>query len=282
MNGPCVARPSAADQRHTQHTCAGGRFEPDAAGQSPRAPEPVKHVVQYSGGIGSWATAMRVKAEHGTDNLTLLIADTKAEDPDLWRFVADSSALLGVEPVVVTDGRTPWQVFADQRFVGNSRVAPCSVHLKQKPCRAWLNANADPATTILYVGIDWSEQRRVPAIEKGWAPWTVRFPMCNEPHLSKQQMLDWARAEGLRPPQLYEQGFTHNNCFGVCVRAGQRQWRHLLEVAPDRYLAAEAEEEKLRTQLGDVAILKERRRGVTYPLPLRELRRRAHDPHQPG
>jgi hypothetical protein len=236
---------------------------------------PMKHVVQFSGGIGSWATAMRVAAEHGTDNLVLLAADTKAEDPDLWRFVADAGLLLGVEPIVVADGRTPWQVFADQRFVGNSHIAPCSVHLKQRPCRAWLTANADPANTMLYVGIDWCEQRRVPAVEKGWAPWPVRFPMCEPPYLSKQDMLAWARTEGLRPPRLYEQGFAHNNCFGVCVRAGQRQWLHLLHVAPERYLAAEAEEEKLRAQLGNVAILKERRQGVSYPLPLRELRRRA-------
>jgi hypothetical protein len=251
-------------------------------GSAPPEAAPVKHVVQFSGGIGSWAAAMRVAAEHGTDNLVLLAADTKAEDPDLWRFVADAGSLLGVEPIVVADGRTPWQVFADQRFVGNSRIAPCSVHLKQRPCRAWLTANADPANTMLYVGIDWSEQRRTPAIEKGWAPWPVRFPMCEPPHLSKQDMLDWARAEGLRPPRLYEQGFTHNNCFGVCVRAGQRQWRHLLHIAPERYLAAEAEEEKLRAQLGDVAILKEQRQGVSYPLPLRELRRRAALPSPAG
>jgi hypothetical protein len=262
-------RPRDQNQAHGP-----GSAPPDAA--------PVKHVVQFSGGIGSWAAAMRVAAEHGTDNLVLLAADTKAEDPDLWRFVADAGSLLGVEPIVVADGRTPWQVFADQRFVGNSRIAPCSVHLKQRPCRAWLTANADPANTMLYVGIDWSEQRRTPAIEKGWAPWPVRFPMCEPPHLSKQDMLDWARGEGLRPPRLYEQGFTHNNCFGVCVRAGQRQWRHLLHVAPDRYLAAEAEEEKLRAQLGDVAILKEQRQGMSHPLPLRELRRRATLPSHPA
>lgn len=243
-------------------------------GPPPQNAAPMKHVVQFSGGIGSWAAAMRVAAEHGTDDLVLLAADTKVEDPDLWRFVSDAGSLLGVEPIVVADGRTPWQVFADQRFVGNSRIAPCSVHLKQRPCRAWLTANADPANTMLYVGIDWSEQRRVPAIEKGWAPWQVRFPMCEPPYLTKQDMLDWAQAEGLRPPRLYEQGFAHNNCFGVCVRAGQRQWRHLLAVAPDRFAAAEAEEEKLRAQLGDVAILKEQRQGVSYPLPLRELRNR--------
>ncbi|MEU4244301.1 hypothetical protein [Actinoplanes sp. NPDC026619] len=234
-----------------------------------------RHIVQFSGGIGSWATAMRVAARYGTQDLVLLAADTKTEDPDLWRFVDDAGAHLGVTPVIVADGRTPWQVFADQRFLGNARIAPCSVHLKQRPCRAWLTQHADPVDTVLYVGIDWSEHRRVPAIERGWTPWTVKFPMCEPPYLSKQQMLDWARTERLRTPRLYEQGFQHNNCFGACVRAGQRQWLHLLEVAPHRFLAAEAEEEKLRRRLGNVAILKQRRAGVSYPLPLRELRHRA-------
>ena len=251
---------------------AGG--EPSATPRPAPHPAGTLHVVQFSGGIGSWAAAMRVAEEHGTDNLILLAADTKAEDPDLWRFVADAGAHMGVDPVIVADGRTPWQVFTDQRFVGNSRIAPCSVHLKQKPCRRWLTEHANPDRTVLYVGIDWSEQRRVPAIERGWSPWTVRFPMCEPPYLSKEQMLDWATTVGLTPPRLYQQGFAHNNCFGVCVRAGQRQWRHLLKVAPERYLAAEAHEDQLRHSLGDVAILKERRAGVSYPLPLRELRRR--------
>lgn len=51
-------------------------------------------------------------------------ADTRVEDPDLWRFVRDSTVHIGVSPTVVADGRTPFQVFADQRFLGNSRLAP--------------------------------------------------------------------------------------------------------------------------------------------------------------
>ncbi|WP_211216043.1 hypothetical protein [Catelliglobosispora koreensis] len=152
------------------------------------------HIVQYSGGIGSWATAMRVAQQHGTDNMILLIADSRAEDADLWRFVADSSAHLGLEPVIVADGRTPWQVFADQRYLGNAWIAPCTYHLKQKPCRRWLEANHDPSNTILYVGIDASEQRRTHAITKAWQPWKVEFPMCEPPYLSKEQMLDWGPA----------------------------------------------------------------------------------------
>jgi len=232
------------------------------------------HVVQYSGCIGSWAATQRVIAEHGIANLVLLIADTRVEDPDLWRFVRDSTARIGVEPTVVADGRTPFEVFGDQRFLGNSRLAPCSAILKQRPARAWLKAHVDPADTVLYVGIDWSEAHRTPAIVNGWAPWTVRFPMCEPPLLSKQDMLDAARAVGLTPPRLYELGFSHNNCGGVCVRGGQRHWRHLLDVFPDRFAHVDAEEQRLRAELGDVAILRERRGGVARPLPLTELRRR--------
>lgn len=137
------------------------------------------------------------------------MADTRVEDPDLWRFVHDSSVHIGVPPTVVADGRTPFEVFHDQRFLGNSRLAPCSAILKQRPSRAWLQEHTDPADTVLYVGIDWSEVRRTPAIERGWAPWTVRFPMCDPPYLSKQEMLDAARAAGIEPPRLYELGFSH-------------------------------------------------------------------------
>jgi hypothetical protein len=36
-----------------------------------------------------------------------------------------AAAHLGVTPVIVADGRTPWQVFADRRCIVNSRIAPC-------------------------------------------------------------------------------------------------------------------------------------------------------------
>lgn len=39
-----------------------------------------QHIVQYSGGIGSWAAAMRVAERHGVDDLVLLVADSRAED----------------------------------------------------------------------------------------------------------------------------------------------------------------------------------------------------------
>ncbi|MFF8990060.1 hypothetical protein ACF09H_08960 [Streptomyces sp. NPDC014983] len=235
------------------------------------------HVVQFSGGIGSFAAAVRVAEKHGTDDLTLLIADTGIEDHDLWRFAYDTSRLLGVPLTKVADGRTPWQVFRDKKFLGNDRLAPCTRALKQIPCRAWMEGHRDPANTLVYVGIEPTvrDRARIPAIARAWKPWRTRFPLCSkwEPPRTKSELLQEARALGVTPPRLYELGFSHNNCGGTCVRAGMRQWRHLLDVMPDRYAYAEAQEEDLRRLLGPVTILRQRRKGVARPLPLAELRR---------
>jgi len=66
-----------------------------------------RHVVQFSGGIGSWAATQRVIAEHGTADLVLLFADTKVEDDDLYRFLDDAAAQIGVPVTVVADWPHP-------------------------------------------------------------------------------------------------------------------------------------------------------------------------------
>lgn len=234
------------------------------------------HVMQYSGGIGSWATAQRIAERHGTDNLVLLFADVQQEDDDLYRFLDDTAHHLGVPLTVVADGRNPWQLFRDQRYLGNSRLAPCSWHLKIRPCRTWLDTHADPNDTILYVGLDTSPKDlpRAPGIRAGWAPWTVQFPLHDRPHLTKDDQLAWARKLGLTPPRLYDLGYAHNNCGGLCIRAGKKQWAHTLTVFPDRYAHAEVQERLLREQLGDVTILTEQRAGVRHRLTLTALRER--------
>lgn len=243
----------------------------------------MKHVVMFSGGLGSWLTARRVADKHGPDDLTLLFADVKGdstsphvgEDEDTYRFINEAAGNVGAELVTVKDGRDIWQVFKDDRFLGNSRLANCSKFLKQKPCRDWLEANCDPADTTVYVGIDWSETHRLPAIEAGWAPYPVKAPMTEAPFLDKSAMqLECLRA-GIALPRLYRTGFPHNNCGGFCVRAGQAQMELLLREHPERYRYAEEREQELRDHLdADVSVLKDRTGGDAKPLTLRAFRER--------
>ena len=244
----------------------------------------MKHVVMFSGGIGSWAAGKRVAEEHGTDNLYLVFSDVKGtstnphigEDEDTYRFINDAADNIGGTLITLRDGRDIWQVFQDKRFLGNSRLANCSHELKQKPARAWLEENCPAEETTVYVGIDWSEMHRLPAVERNYQPYTAKAPLCDPPYLDKKDMIEWARSEGLRTPRLYDLGFAHNNCGGGCVRAGQAQFKKLLEVMPDRYAEWERQEAKMQGHLGKpVTILSETIDGEKRPLPLTELRRRA-------
>lgn len=256
-----------------------------------------KHVVMFSGGIGSWGAAKMVAQKYGTENLYLLFTDVKGnaqsphigEDEDTYRFLADAVANVGGQYIYINEGRDIWQVFKDNRFLGNSRLAKCSHVLKQKPARAWLDANCDPATDVVYVGIDWSETHRLPAIERNYKPFTAVAPLAIPHYLSqdgdayweKDALIKWAQEEGLTPPRLYSLGFAHNNCGGGCVRAGQGQFKKLLDIMPERFATWEVKEQEMRKFLDrDVAILSEVKNGIKSPLPLVELRRRVEEQPQ--
>lgn len=229
------------------------------------------HVVMFSGGIGSWMAARRIVEAHGAESVALLFADTLIEDPDLYRFIDEAAADVGAPLVKIADGRDPWQVFKARRLLGNSRIAPCSHELKQKPARKWMEENAPAATVVL--GIDWTESHRLPGAVNGWSPFPVVAPLCDAPYLTKRQMMEALEARGIQRPELYRLGFAHNNCGGGCVRAGQGQFVHLYRAKPDVYAQWEAGEQGMREYLGaDVTILRSRVGGDTTPLTLAELR----------
>ncbi|MGN7311482.1 phosphoadenosine phosphosulfate reductase domain-containing protein [Alkalicoccobacillus gibsonii] len=234
----------------------------------------MKHIVSYSGGIGSWMTAKRVIEKYGKENVLLLFTDTLIEDEDLYRFIDETVKEMGTEYIVTSDGRTPWEVFKDVRWLGNSRVAQCSYHLKQKQAAEWIKANYSPDECILYLGIDWTEDHRRKAPTKNWAPYRVEFPMCEAPYLSKQDMLQALDETGIKRPRLYDLGFSHNNCGGMCVKGGQGHFIHLLKTFPDRYKWIEGYEKEMQQFLGqDVTILKRTKNKVQENLSLETLRK---------
>ncbi len=233
----------------------------------------MKHIVFFSGGIGSWMTANRVIDKHGKENVILLFTDTLIEDEDLYRFMDDVEVDLGIPITRIADGRTPWEVFKDVRWLGNSRLAQCSHILKQKPAEKWIKDNFKPDECILYLGIDWSEEHRTKAPTKNWAPYKVEFPMCEPPYMYKHDMIDALKKKGIEVPLLYKLNFSHNNCGGRCVRGGQGHWAHLLELMPDRFNEVEGFEKEMQEFLEkDVTILKRTIDGEQENLSLQKLR----------
>lgn len=241
------------------------------------------HVVMFSSGAGSAMAAKRVATTRVApgDSLTLLFADV-GEHEDNYRFLHEAHEWIGGDLVILTnDGRTIWDVFKAGRFLGNSRVDLCSRVLKREPMRKWLEATHDPAGTVVYLGFDWTEEHRMDRARPHWEPWRVEAPLCEAPYIDKAEAMADMAAQGVLPPLLTRQGFPHANCGGGCVKAGQKQFKKLLELDPKTYAEWENNEQEMRDFLEkDVSILLDRKGGGRRPLTLRELRESLDvDPH---
>jgi 3'-phosphoadenosine 5'-phosphosulfate sulfotransferase (PAPS reductase)/FAD synthetase len=90
----------------------------------------VKHLVMFSGGASSAYVAKWVVDKYGRDDVILFFTDTQWEDEDNYRFMEEAASYIGVEITRVVDGRTPEDVFFENRFLGNARHAQCSEELK--------------------------------------------------------------------------------------------------------------------------------------------------------
>jgi hypothetical protein len=249
--------------------------------------ESVRHVVNFSGGVSSWAAAKRVAERHGTADLVLLFADTLYEDEDTYRFLNEAAQNIGVPLTRIADGRNPWEVFHDERFLGNSRLDPCSKILKRRLIDRWCKENCDKSDTILYFGIHWSESDRFDDIQKRLSDWKCAAPLCEPPFVGAEYLHHWAEQEGLQKQLLYELGFSHANCGGRCVKGGQAHWARVWRFLRHRFLEAERGEIWMSARCGQpVTILKERvgidaeGKAIYRPLPLSEFRRRLENDQQ--
>ncbi len=234
----------------------------------------MKHIVNFSYGVGSWAEAKLTVEKYGKENVLLLFADTRYEDEDTYAWGEAAAANVGAELVKIADGRDIWEVFLDARFLGNTRADPCSKILKRAMCDQWVQFRYSPNQCVLHYGIDASESDRLRKIALRVAPYQAAS-LLNASFLTKEQLHAWALKEGMWLQQLYQLGFPHANCGGRCVKMGQKGWAHLLAVMPERYAECEAKEEEVRQHLGkDVSILRDRRDGVTRVMTLKTFRLR--------
>ncbi len=235
----------------------------------------IKHLVFFSGGACSYICAKRVIERHGREGVVLLFADTLIEDPTLYEFLDAAQEKLGIEVTKIADGRTPFEVFSDVRFLGNSRVDPCSRVLKRDLLNKWRKDNCDPEVTISHFGLDYNEPHRLKRVRELHAPWKVEAYLTERPVVTKEEMLDEIKSDGLTACDLYRHGFSHANCGGGCIKSGIAQFTLLLRAHPDRFAVWVEAEEKMRETLGkDVSILKDRRGGTQKTLTLKSLEER--------
>lgn len=230
------------------------------------------NIISYSGGAGSAITAELVLEKYG--NIELLFADSLMEDEDLYRFNDDVARHLGVTIKVIAEGRTPWEVFRDVKYQGNTRVDPCSRVLKRDFIRAYLENNYSSDNCQVWIGIDCSEEHRLAPVVERNKPFVYRSHLIeNDIFIDTEYKINWCKERGIKPPRMYELGFQHNNCGGMCVKAGQAQFKLLYEKMPDVYLWNEEQQEALMKEVPNVRpFLRKTMNGKLHYLTLRQYR----------
>lgn len=206
------------------------------------------HIVFFSGGKASFTVAHLVKERYPDDNILLYFTDTKWEDEDLYRFIHEASDKLELTLLKHAHGVNPMELMYEQKVVYNSRIGNCSKILKMKVSDDYLRKGKEPKEVewyneqhlksdnyrdnpTLYFGIGWEESHRVGAIRNNWEPFKVEMPLVDEV-INNDEILE---LYNIQQPRLYDLGFTHNNCKGRCVKAGQGHFKNLKEKLPDTF-----------------------------------------------
>ena len=182
----------------------------------------------------------------------------------------------------LADGRTIWQVFRDARFLGNSRVDPCSKILKRQLIDKWRATWAVPETSVNIIGYGPEEGDRVDKAKRFWADkgWSVAFP-CFEAGIQSYHIREELDRYDIRLPRLYEMGFEHNNCRGGCVKAGIGAFVSLFQQDRGVFDEWKQGEEEMRELVGqNVSILTDRRGGERIPMTLATLQTRIESGEQ--
>lgn len=196
---------------------------------------------------------------------------TYAGNPEWRGFLANLRARTATalpEMIWLVEGRDPWEIFRDERFLGNSRVDPCSKISKRQELDAWRNANCDPEHDAFTIGIGPNEAHRFEGrgdkkglqarmAEQGW---TYEAPLIGS-MAGEFGPFGYLSDAGIERPRLYRLGYMHNNCGGFCIKAGHAHYLNRLRQQPERFAYDAMMERKLRDYLGskEVTVLKDRR-----------------------
>lgn len=256
-----------------------------------------KHIVSFSGGLGSAEALKQTVDKYGKENVIALFADVKGsglthnwslptvdnllherfggETRDLYRFIWQLSSYLDVSVIRLEDGRTIFRVFADNKafrlFSGGVFVHKCSEQLKRLQIKKWILASGlKPGDYDMVLGFGWDEAHRLKSAQAFWRRelgWDIEVsaPL----HADSCDTTRWLTEAGIEISRSYTDLFEHDNCGGGCIAAGQAHFANLYLKRRDVYLYWAYMEAGIQRVIGRaVTILKNERDGGSKPLSL--------------
>ena len=229
---------------------------------------------RVSGGAASAIVVMRCLEWYGASRVVLVNADTGSESAGNYELLRALETASGLPIERLNQGMNIWDVFdlhGVMRLVHGGGACKASVELKQKPLDAFTEDRFTPEQVVVAVGLSPDEEDRQKRLSKRLRPYEVFYPLNAEPRLTECEMVAALDRYGLPESMAYNLGYTHDNCNGGCVLAGQAQWAGLLDDDPAYFAYCEKREGVFFERTG-FTMLRDRRGGEVKSYPLSQLR----------
>lgn len=131
--------------------------------------------------IEVWSKGYRIQA---TDLLGLVEElpsnFTEGKEDERKRKLTELGTLVETRfPNVIwrNAGRSPFDIYIETKYLGNSRLSKCSHIIKQDLAKELVEKYFSPEDSILYLGIDFTEAHRSKKPKENWLPYQVEFPL---------------------------------------------------------------------------------------------------------
>lgn len=173
--------------------------------------------------------------------IEIIYCRVRQEDPDNMRFLHDCEKWFGQKITILVDTKYDGSivnVMRKRQYINGADGAPCTLHLKKEPARAFAQHG-----DINVYGYTAGEEDRLGRWIDANGERLVSAPLIDG-GIYKGAALALVRRAGIELPRLYGMGYDHNNCIG-CVKGGAWYWNKIRVDFPERFAEQLALEEAI-------------------------------------
>lgn len=173
----------------------------------------------------------------------IIYTHVENQHPDSLRFLHDCEKLLGREIEILQSKKyeSVDDVIEKTKCINTPYGAPCTKWLKKQVRKDWEKENFDHHTYVW--GYDVDEKNRADRVVETMSDYDHEFPLIDN-GLTKEDCHGIAEKLGLKRPEMYNLGYSNNNCIG-CVKGGMGYWNKIRVDFPEVFTRRAKQEREI-------------------------------------
>jgi len=205
--------------------------------------------VWFSCGAASAVAAhLTIKKYGGLCDVRVINNPVAEEDDDNRRFLHDVEDWIGQEIEICTNKKFPSasavDVWAKRKFMSGVAGAPCTLLLKKEARQQWEAENHVDFHVLGFTSEEEGRHERFVRTERENV-----LPVLIDAQYSKLDCYQLLRANGIKPPRVYEMGYPNANCIGFVKASSPTYWNHVRKVHPDVFEERASQSRELGAKL---------------------------------